>query len=79
MKPFGLFFLKKVVRLLLLFLPIHDLGGIVHLTSQGLILSTLFFPKFHRKVEGGSVVGRGRERDVEREVGWSPKVIRKEK
>lgn len=67
MKLVGVFFPEKVAQLFLLFLSVHGLGGIVHLTRQGLILSTLFFPKFRRKVGGGSVVGRGRAKGVERE------------
>ena len=43
--------------ILLLLLSTHDLRGIVHINSQGLILSTLFFPKFHRKVVEGMFSG----------------------
>lgn len=65
LKPFGLFFWKSVVHLLLLFLFTHDLRGVVLINSQVLIFSTLFFPKFHRKVVVGcSVVGRGKKEDV---------------
>lgn len=47
LKPFGLFFWISVAHLLLLALSTHDLGGIAHINSQGLILSILFFSKFH--------------------------------
>ena len=57
MKPLALFLWKSVVHLLLLLLSTHDLRGIVHINSQGLILSTLFFPKFHRKVVEGMFSG----------------------
>lgn len=68
MNPFGLFFWKSVAHLLLLFLPIYDLRGIVLINSQGLILNTLFFPKFHRKVVREClVVGRGTEEDIGKE------------
>lgn len=64
LKPFGLFFWKKIAHLVLLFLSTHDLRVVIHINSQGLIPSTLFFPEFHRKVGGCSVVGRGKEGDV---------------
>lgn len=43
-------------------------------------LNTLFFPKFHRKIEGGCSVVESRKGDVV-EVKWldPEKVIRKEK
>lgn len=64
LKHFGLFFWEKIAHLVLLFLSTHDLRGVVHINSQGLIPSTLFFPEFHRKVGGYSVVERGKKGDV---------------
>lgn len=64
LKLFSLFSWKKIAHLVLSFLSTHNLRGVVHINSQGLIPSTLFFPEFHRKVGGCSVVGREKEGDV---------------
>lgn len=71
LKPFGLFFWKSFLPfwnksilgfLSLLLLSTHDLKGIVHINSQGLILSALFFLKFHKESCGVDVHYRERKR-----------------